>query len=90
MKSLKQQVEYYQKNPANCLNEFILQPASLSGLEFDGHGFTGSYPDGLLETPNIVFKLNCSCGGITHIVIAELITKKIFYIKSLVVADKII
>jgi hypothetical protein len=69
--NLDEQVAYYQQHPPSCLDEFVVRPAALPGVEFDGHGFSGKYPDGLVESPNIVFHIACDCGGEYFILLAE-------------------
>jgi Zn finger protein HypA/HybF involved in hydrogenase expression len=88
MKTLVQQVDYFNQHPAHCLSEFAVQPDSLADIEFDGHGFSGRCPDGLVENPNIVFRVKCRCGGAQHIIVAESAASEISYYQSLVLADR--
>jgi hypothetical protein len=88
MKTLEQQIDYYNHHPAGCLNEFIVQPTSLANIKFDGHGFSGRYPDGLVENPNIVFSVKCKCGSEKHIIVAVSSTEDIFFYENIVIADR--
>lgn len=65
------QFEYFRNNPPRCLTDFDTQPISLDGFQLDGHGSSGSYPDGLVEQANIGFKISCKCGGKTFVIIAS-------------------
>jgi hypothetical protein len=82
------QIEYYKKNPPKSLAEFVSQPTSIQDIEFDGHGFTGKYPDGLIENPNIIFWLSCNCGNKTFFIIAESKSEEIWFHKNLVIAER--
>ncbi len=67
----KDQIEYLRKNSPTCLTDFDTQPISLDGFQLDGHGSSGSYPDGLVQNANIGFKIFCKCGGSTFVIIAS-------------------
>lgn len=88
VKTFEQQIAHYHQHPASCLNQFDAQPVPLTGIAFEGHGFSGRYPDDLLENPNVVFEIKCSCGGNTHKLLAESTTGEISYYKSVVIADR--
>jgi len=82
------QTAYYQEHPPTCVAEFLPQPAWLDHVDFDRHGFSGMYPDGLLPDPNIVFAIQCQCGGNMHRIIAESEQEDIWHHKNLVIAER--
>jgi hypothetical protein len=82
------QTTYYQMHPPKCISGFLSQPEWLDNIDYDGHGFTGIYPDGLVANPNIVFAIKCKCGGSLHSIVAESNQDEIWYYKNLVIAEK--
>ena len=82
------QTAYYQEHPPKCIGDFAVQPEWLDHVEYDGHGFSGRYPDGLVANLNIVFAVKCQCGNGTHHVIAESRQEEIRYYQNLVIAEK--
>jgi len=82
------QTAYYKEQPPTCVAEFQSQSAWLDNIEFDGHGFSGSYPDGLIANPNVVFAIKCNCGGNLHSIIAESHQEEIWHYKHLVMAER--
>ena len=82
------QTDYYQEHPPKCVTEFLVQPARPDNIEFDGHGFSGIYPDGLVANPNIVFAIRCQCSGSVHSIVAESEQEEIWYHKNLVIAER--
>jgi hypothetical protein len=81
------QTAYYQAHPPKCIADFAVQPEWLDQVEYDGHGFSGRYPDGLVANLNIVFAIKCPCGNPTHRIIAESRQEEIRYYKNLVIAE---
>lgn len=65
------QVAYYKEYPPKCVDDFLIKPAWLEHIEFDGHGFSGRHPNGLIPNLNIVFAINCQCGRSNHSIVAE-------------------
>lgn len=82
------QTAYYQEHPPRSVGGFLAQPARLDNIEFDGHGFSGIYPDGLVANLNIVFVIKCQCGGSAHSIVAESEEEQIWHHKNLVIAEK--
>lgn len=82
------QIEYYKSNPPTCLAEFVVKPTLIENVAFDGHGFTGVYPDGLVENPNIIFGISCNCGSNLHFIVAESTSDEIFFHENLVIAER--
>jgi hypothetical protein len=82
------QVAYYESHPPSCLAGFAVQPTSLPDVEFDGHGASGDSSNGFIECPNILFKINCSCGGHAHRLIAEATVDPIDYYNESVCAGR--
>ena len=82
------QTAYYQAHPPKCIADFAAQPEWLDQVEYDGHGFSGRYPDGLVANLNIVFAIKCQCGNATYRIIAESRQEEIRYYKKLVIAEK--
>jgi hypothetical protein len=82
------QTTYYQEHPPACIADFLALPAWLDNIDFDGHGYSGSYPDGLVLNPNIVFAIKCQCGGGVHSIVAESQQEEIWYYKNLVIAER--
>ena len=46
---------------SNTKPENQTAPAQLNNIEFDGHGSSGIYPDGLVANPNTIFAIKCRC-----------------------------
>lgn len=65
------QIAYYKEHPPKCVDGFLSKPAWLEHIQFDGHGFSGRYPDDLIPNLNIVFAINCQCGGSNHSIVAD-------------------
>lgn len=86
--SPENQVIYYKEHPPKCIADFIAQPDWLDNIEYDGHGFTGIYPNGLVANPNILFAIKCKCGNGSHHIIAESEQEEIWRHHDLVVAEK--
>ena len=82
------QTAYFQQHSPNCIAAFQVESAHLDNLEFDGHGFSGRYPDGLVASPNIVFAITCQCGGNSHQIVAESEYQEIWWHENLVVAER--
>jgi len=82
------QTAYYQEHPPKCVANFQFQPDWLDNIDFDGHGFSGIYPDGLVANPNVVFALKCKCGGNVHSIVAESEQEEIWHYKNLVIAER--
>ena len=82
------QTAYYREHPPKCVADFLSQPEWLDDINYDGHGFSGIYPDGLVANPNIVFAIKCQCGGGVHSIVAESEQEEIWYYKNLVIAEK--
>ena len=82
------QIAYYQEHSPKCIAAFLAESAQLDNLEFDGHGSSGIYPDGLVANPNIVFAITCQCGSGTHEIVAESEQQEIWQHKNLVVAER--
>lgn len=82
------QTAYYQEHPPKCIADFLAQPEWLDNIDYNGHGFSGRYPDGLVANPNIVFAIKCQCGNVTHSIIAESEQEEIWRHKNLVIAEK--
>jgi len=82
------QTAYYQEHPPQCVADFPLRPDHLDNIDYDGHGFSGSYPDGLVSNLNIVFAIKCQCGGGLHSIVAESQQEEIWYYKNLVIAER--
>ena len=82
------QTAYYKKHPPKCVADFLAQPDWLENIEYDGHGSSGQYPDGLVANLNIVFAIKCQCGGSMHMIIAESEHEEIWHHKNLVIAEK--
>jgi hypothetical protein len=82
------QTTYYQKHSPKCIAAFRVVSAQLGNLEFDGHGFSGKYPDGLIEDPNIVFAVTCQCGSTVHKIVAKSKYHEIWQHQNLVVAER--
>jgi len=82
------QIVYYQERPPKCVADFLAQPDWLENIEYDGHGFSGRYPDGLVAKLNIVFAIKCQCGGSVHKIIAKSEHEEIWRHKNLVIAEK--
>ena len=55
------QIEYFWANPPRCLAGFIVEPAELTEIVFDGHG----------EPLNPVFRVRCQCGESTLFVLGH-------------------
>ena len=79
---------FYEEHPPNCIAAFQAHPDWLDNIDYDGHGFTGRYPDGLVANPNIVFAIRCRCGGSLHSIIAESSQEDIWYHQNLVIAER--
>ena len=47
---------------SNTKPENQTAPAQLNNIEFDGHGSSGIYPDGLVPNLNTVFAIKCQSG----------------------------
>jgi hypothetical protein len=84
----KEQIEYFNQHPPSCLASFVVQPAFLTEVVFDGHGASGQYPDGLVECPNSIFKVRCRCGGDAHRLVAQATLDEISYYKDLLIAGR--
>jgi len=82
------QIAYYQEHPPKCIAGFLVQTASLDNIEFDGHGSSGIYPNGLVANPNIVFAIKCQCAGGLHSIVAESQQEEIWRYKTLVMAER--
>ena len=82
------QTAYYQEHPPKCVAVFLAEPVQLDNIEFDGHGSSGIYPDGLDANPNIVFAIQCQCGGSVHNIVAQSQQEEIWYYKNLVIAQR--
>lgn len=83
-----EQFEYYTQRPLGNLTGFVAQPIVLTEIAFDGHGFSGKFPDDLTECLNIVFKVNCKCGNHKHLLIAESDGDEIYYHNGFLGADR--
>lgn len=57
------QAEYFRSNPPGCFSGFVTKPTKFGGIEFDGHGFSGSLVEALSESINVLFQIECQCGG---------------------------
>jgi hypothetical protein len=82
------QTVYYQEHPPKCIADFLAQAARLDNIEFDGHGSSGIYPDGLVENPNAIFAIRCQCGSGIHRIVAESEYQEIWQYKNLVIAER--
>jgi hypothetical protein len=82
------QTAYYQERPPKCVADFLVQPAWLDNIEFDGHGSSGIYPDGLVANPNIVFAIKCQCSSGVHSILAESEQQEIWHYQNLVIAER--
>ena len=82
------QTAYYQEHPPKCVADFLAEPDWLDDIEFDGHVFSGLYPDGLVANPNIGFAIKCQCGNRAHSIVAESEQEEIWHHKNLVIAEK--
>ncbi len=82
------QSSYYQVHAPKCVAHFVAQAARLDHMEFDGHGFSGRYPDELAANPNIVFALKCLCGSSRHRIVAASEGQEIWRYKNLVIAER--
>jgi Zn finger protein HypA/HybF involved in hydrogenase expression len=82
------QTDYYKQHPPKCIVDFISQPVWLDNIEYDGHGFSGIYPDNLAANQNIVFTIKCKCGNGLYGIIAESQQAEIWRHKDLVIAEK--
>jgi hypothetical protein len=82
------QTAYYQEHSPKCITAFRAKSAQLENLEFDGHGFSGTYPDGLVANPNIVFTITCQCESDTHRIVAKSEYQEIWQHENLVVAER--
>ncbi len=79
---------YFEEHPPKSIADFLVQTALLSNIEFDGHGFSGRYTDGLVAKQNIIFALKCQCGNVAHSIIAESEREEIWRHKNLVIAER--
>ena len=86
-KTPKQQLEYYRQHPPSCLSGRDVRPADLPDVGFDGHGFTGKFPDELVEVLNVIFQVHCPCGGENFFLVAEAVSHEIFFDSEQVYAD---
>ena len=82
------QTTYYQGHPPKCIGAFTVEATQLGNIEFDGHGFSGMYPDGLVENPNTVFAIRCQCGNGVHKIVGESEYQEIWRHENLVVAER--
>ena len=82
------QTAYYQERPPKCVADYLVQPTWLDNIEFDGHGSSGVYPDGLVKNPNTIFAIKCQCGSGVHSIVAESEQQEIWHYKNLVIAEK--
>lgn len=82
------QTAYYQEHPPKCITAFLVEPVRLDNVEFDGHGFSGIYPDALVANPNTFFAIRCQCGGTVHRIVAESEQEEIWLHKNLVIAER--
>ena len=82
------QTAYYNEHPPKCVADFQSHPHWLDDIDFDGHGFSGIYPDGLVANPNVVFAIKCKCGGNVHRIVAESKQEEIWQYKNLVIAER--
>jgi hypothetical protein len=82
------QTDYYHAHPPKCVAAFLADPAQLNNIEFDGHGSSGIYPDGLVAHPNTVFAIKCQCGGGAHNIVGESQKDEIWRYKNLVIAER--
>jgi hypothetical protein len=67
---------------------FKAQPDWLENIDYDGHGFSGVYPNGLVANLNIVFAVKCKCGNSLHSIVAEAEQEEIWRHKNLVIAER--
>ena len=88
MKTIEQQIEYFNEHPASCLSQFTTRPIYLEGINFNGHGSSGIYPNGLAENPNIIFSINCSCECNQQLITAESTSGEIIYYEDLIIAER--
>lgn len=88
MKPLSEQILYFRQHPPTNLKELTLQPISFTDISFDGHGFSGKFPDGLVKNMDIVFKALCPCKGSTFTIQAASEHEEINYYQSLVIAEQ--
>ena len=82
------QTAYYQEHPPKCIAVFLADPAQLNNIEFDGHGSSGIYPNGLVANPNTVFAIKCQCGGGVYSIVGESQHDEIWRYKNLVIAER--
>jgi|GEM_PF-1571086 len=82
------QTAYYQRHPPKCIGEFTVEDGQLGNIEFDGHGSSGMYLDGLVENPNTVFVIWCQCGNGVHMIVGESEYQEIWRHENLVVAER--
>jgi len=82
------QTTYFKEHPPKCLLDFASQSDWLDNTDYDGHGFSGVYPNGLVTKLNIVFAVNCKCGNSLHSIVAESEQEEIWRYKDLVIAEK--
>lgn len=54
-------IKYFSTHPPRCLMEFVIAPAHLEGVAFDGHG----------EELNTIFSVSCSCGHNRHFILGH-------------------
>jgi hypothetical protein len=84
----KNQIAYFQEHSPKCIAAFLVESVQLDNLKFDGHGFSGSYPDGLVANSNIGFAIACRCGSRAHKIVAESEYQEIWQHENLVVAER--
>jgi hypothetical protein len=59
--NLEEMIAFYNEHPPYCLAGFSVNPVTLDGITYDGHG----------EATNSLFQISCQCGGRAHNLIAE-------------------
>lgn len=87
-KKPEDQTAYYQEHPPKCIADFLLQPIWLDNIEFDGHGVSGRFPDGLLANPDVIFAVKCKCGAGIHNITASSELEEIWRYKNQVIAER--